>query len=169
IRNGFEKFNEKIIKIKKEDISYIVCDADEESDLELASYYMAKVSNNILWAGSAGLAEVLPDVLRISEENTKQPDFNSNQVLAISGSLSSVTREQIKYTMTKEGIRGLEIDAVKVFDKTWDEYSRSIVKKGGEILSSSIDLIIYLPSNEKVREETVRRGRAEGFDEKQIS
>lgn len=169
IRSGFEKFNDKITKFKEDGISFIICDADLESDLELAATYMSRISNDVLWAGSAGLAEVLPEVLGISKENTIQQSSKSNQVLTICGSLSRVTQEQIKYTIAQESIGSIEIDVGEVFDKNWDEYSRRAVKKGKELLNTSLDLVIYLPSNETVREETKRKGLEQGFEENQLS
>jgi len=168
IRNGFEKFKEKVNEFKQEDINYIVCDAEKESDLKLASLYMMKISDDILWVGSAGLAEVLPDVLGISNQNSLHQDLKSNQVLTISGSLSEVSQQQLQYAMSKEGMRGIEINTVKVFDQEWDEYSSSIVKSAKEILNSSSDLLVYLPSNEKIREAVVQKARENGYDEKDI-
>lgn len=169
IRNGFEKFKDKITQFKEEGISYIVCDAERETDLEQASNYMSQISNNILWAGSAGLAEVLAEVLGISKENSVQQNFKSNQVLTICGSLSRVTQEQIRYAIAQEGIESIEIDTVKVFEKNWSDYSRQVVEKGAELLDASADLVIYLPSNESIREETKQKGLEQGFEETEIS
>lgn len=169
IRNGFEKFNNKITKCKEESISYIVCDAEKETDLEQASNYISQISNDILWVGSAGLAEILPEVLGISNENSVQQDFKANQVLTICGSLSKVTQKQIKYAIAREGIESIEIDTVKVFDENWDEYSRQVVKKSIDSLNDALDLVIYLPSNEKVRDEVIQKGAEKGLNENQIS
>src|SRR5699024_3098667 len=109
IRNGFEKFNDKITKCKEAGISYLVCESVKESDLELAAKYMVELSNNILWAGSAGLAEVLPEVLGISNLDSQRRNIQANQVLTICGSLSSVTQKQIKYAIAQDNIESVEI------------------------------------------------------------
>ena len=169
LRNGFEKFNDKITKCKEAGISYLVCDAVEESDLELAAKYMVELSNNILWAGSAGLAEVLPEVLGISNLDSQRRNIQANQVLTICGSLSSVTQKQIKYAIAQENIESVEVDTVQIFDGNWSEYSKRIVQMGRRILSDYSDLVIYLPSNEDVRKEAKRKGLEQGFKENQIS
>lgn len=169
IRNGFEKFNDKITKCKEAGISYLVCDAVEESDLELAAKYMVELSNNILWAGSAGLAEVLPEVLGISNLDSQRRNIQANQVLTICGSLSSVTQKQIKYAIAQDNIESVEIDTVQIFDGNWSEYSKRIVEAGRRILSDYSDLVIYLPSNEDIRKEAKRKGLEQGFKENQIS
>jgi len=169
VRNGFERFNDKISRCKKEGISYLVCDAVMESDLEMAAKYMAKISDNILWAGSAGLAEVLPEVLGISNENSVQKNIKADQVLTICGSLSRVTQEQVKYAIAQEQVESIEVDTAKIFDGNWEEYSKHIVEMGRKILSGTADLVMYLPSNESVREEAKRKGLEQGFEENQIS
>src|SRR5699024_98015 len=167
--NGFEKFNDKITKCKEAGISYLVCDAVEESDLELAAKYMVELSNNILWAGSAGLAEVLPEVLGISNLDSQRRNIQANQVLTICGSLSGVTQKQIKYAIAQDNIESVEIDTVQIFDGNWSEYSKRIVEAGRRILSDYSDLVIYLPSNEDIRKEAKRKGVEQGFKENQIS
>ncbi|HEY3425480.1 MAG TPA: four-carbon acid sugar kinase family protein, partial [Negativicutes bacterium] len=67
----------------------ISCDAWLDEHFPLAASAALRVSQRILWSGSAGLAEFLPQLLKLHKPQTKQP------TLVVAGSVSSVTRGQI--------------------------------------------------------------------------
>lgn len=94
-------------------ITILSCDAWLDEHFELVARAAMKVSNRILWAGSAGLAECLPKLLGWKEESPQPAP-----ILVIAGSLSAATREQIGQLRTI----GYELVEIKVKDYLpWQE------------------------------------------------
>lgn len=73
------------------------CDAWQDEHFQLVAGAALRVSQKILWTGSAGLAECLPQLFGWNEKQSL-----SAPSLVIAGSISSVTREQIQQLMNEE-------------------------------------------------------------------
>lgn len=83
------------------------CDAWKEEHFQLIAGAALHVSQKVLWTGSAGLAECLPQLFGWNEKKTL-----SLPSLVIAGSVSSVTRGQIQQLMSK----GHELVEVEIAD-----------------------------------------------------
>lgn len=68
----------------------ISCDAWLDEHFLIAAQAVLEVSERILWAGSAGLAECLPQLLGWKEEQKTQ-----YPILVVAGSISAITRDQV--------------------------------------------------------------------------
>ena len=96
-----------------EGLTILSCDAWLDEHFQLVAQAAMKVSNRILWAGSAGLAECLPQLLGWNEEQQHQ-----QPTLVIAGSVSSVTRGQVEQLL----VDGYELVEVVVADYLpWQE------------------------------------------------
>ena len=150
---------ESIRRFKEENITYIVCDAETQEDLQNAARKIAAISNSVIWAGSAGLAEVLPEVLGISKKVSTNRSFsNSAQIMTVCGSLSKVTQKQVKFAEEQIDVKGVLVDTVQIFSYDWqtlrEEYIKSCLKGLGE----GKDIVLYVPSNEKIRNQVWEKG-----------
>ena len=94
-------------------ITIISSDAWQDEHFLLVAQAAQRVSDRILWAGSAGLAECLPQLLGWNE---KLP--HEQPTLVIAGSVSSVTRGQVELLLAD----GYELVEVAVADYLpWQE------------------------------------------------
>lgn len=85
----------------------ISCDAWQDEQFLTIAQAAASVSEKILWAGSAGLAEILPQLFRWKDDQeVRQPAF------VVAGSVSSVTRGQVEQLVAS----GYELIEVGVAD-----------------------------------------------------
>ncbi|HWR45420.1 four-carbon acid sugar kinase family protein [Sporomusa sp.] len=82
----------------------ISCDAWLDEHFPLAVQAVMRISNRVLWSGSAGLAECLPQLLRLSSAVEFQ-----KPTLVIAGSVSAVTRGQIKQ-LVENGYKLVEVE-----------------------------------------------------------
>lgn len=82
----------------------ITCDAWLEQHFELVARSVLQVTDQVLWCGSAGLAECLPQVLGWSESV-----LNKKPILVVAGSVSAVTRGQVERLLAK-GFKLIEIE-----------------------------------------------------------
>lgn len=79
----------------------IVCDAWQEDHLRMAAAAAARLNRSVLWVGSAGLAGHLPALLGLA---AAAPETNQRKchpaaakpVVVVAGSVSNVTRDQVK-------------------------------------------------------------------------
>lgn len=82
----------------------ISCDCWVDEHFMLAARAVKRVSTNVLWSGSAGLAEFLPELFGWNKETKpKQP------VVVIAGSVSAVTKGQVTQLLNA-GFEWLEIE-----------------------------------------------------------
>ncbi|TDL31968.1 hypothetical protein E2R51_12190 [Jeotgalibacillus sp. S-D1] len=161
-------FNEQVLSFKEKSIEYVVCDAETEEDLRLFAGRMNRLSSNVLWAGSAGLAEVLPEVLQLHTKPAERQIEPADQVITVCGSLSGVTQEQVRYAAEQENVIGIEIDTLNIFSSEWNEIRVLYMKQCEEALKSKLHLAIYVPSNAEIREKVKNRGHQLGLSSYEI-
>jgi D-threonate/D-erythronate kinase len=84
--------------------TFISCDAWLDEHFLVAARAVLKVSDHILWAGSAGLAECLPQLFGWKEK--QKPQYPT---LVVAGSISAITRDQVTQLLLN-GYELIEID-----------------------------------------------------------
>lgn len=146
------KFQEKLKSWKDRGVTYIVCDAETQDDLRMAAKRIASISKNVIWAGSAGLAEVLPEVLGFGQQVGKQEFSISQQVMTVCGSLSQVTQNQVKYAAKQSNITAVEVNTVEIFTEEWDIHKNHYIKECLTGLRQGNDIVLFVPSNETIRQ-----------------
>ncbi|SDQ17948.1 four-carbon acid sugar kinase family protein [Virgibacillus salinus] len=159
IEAGLSDFRKKVNSFKENEINYIVCDAESQDDLQKAAKKMVQVSDRIIWSGSAGLAEVLPEVLGISEKTDKRSFAKSNRVMTVCGSLSQVTQNQVRYAVDQAGVTAVELDPVQIFGNDWEKLRQNTIKDLLKGLAIGNDIVLYVPSNQKVRDQVMETGK----------
>lgn len=161
-------FKEKINSFKEQGITYIVCDAETQEDLKDAVRMMKTVSDSIVWAGSAGLAEVLPEVFHLEEAKADRFERPCKQVLTVCGTLSNVTQNQVKHAIQMPNVFGVELNPLKMFSDEWLSYKKNIVEEILNELVNKRDIVMYVPSNQDIRESVSQTGLSLGYNSFQI-
>lgn len=161
-------FKKKLNAFKQSGIQFIVCDAESQTDLQRAAQQMVDVSNNIIWAGSAGLIEILPEVLGICCQREERIFLQSNQVMTVCGSLSEVTRSQVNYIIQHSGVFPVELNTVQIFEENWELHRQKIIDEMVFGLNEGKDLVLYVPSDPQTREDVKRVGAARMLTATQI-
>ncbi|NLN15610.1 MAG: four-carbon acid sugar kinase family protein [Tissierellia bacterium] len=129
-------------------------DAERNIDLDKIVLFSLNTEKKILWVGSAGLANRI-----IAVNRPYRP------ALAIVGSLSEVSRKQMKYAEEK-GIRLLKLDIADIIkNKTEDEYITQAV----DLLKKGSDLIITSAYEREDYEETVKLSEELSMTKEEIS
>lgn len=129
-------------------------DAEDNLDLEKIVIFAMNTDKKILWVGSAGLANTILKVFKPFKP-----------ALAIVGSLSEVSRNQIKYAEDK-GVKVLKIDIADIIkNKSMGEY----VNQAAEILNRGNDLIVTSSYDEGDYEETIKLSKELSMTNAEIS
>jgi D-threonate/D-erythronate kinase len=96
-------------------VEAIVCDAETDDDLEVIAQAAAGRRQPAIYAGSAGLARHLPpafDLIRaisLKSETAKKETTPTAPLLFVVGSMSQVSREQLRALAGEPGIRSVAI------------------------------------------------------------
>jgi uncharacterized protein YgbK (DUF1537 family) len=168
ITGNSSSFQEQIADFREKEIKFIVCDAESQEDLQKAVQKMASISKNVIWSGSAGLAEVLPDVLRINQIIEKRISSYISQVMTVCGSLSSVTQKQVKFAIEQPGVKAMELDTTQIFSNHWGAHCQAFIKECLIGLDEGNDIVLYVPSNDQIRDQVKQIGQALGLTDNQI-
>ncbi|MFD1851446.1 four-carbon acid sugar kinase family protein [Oceanobacillus bengalensis] len=161
-------FREKIQAFINNKVTFVVCDAESEEDLLNAAIKIDSVTKNVIWAGSAGLAEVLPEVLGIHGKVDKPSISTTSQVMTVCGSLSQVTQNQVKFAISQSNVSAIRIDTTQIFQENWKQYQNDYINECLKELKIGKDIVIYVPSDNQVRELVQQIGKELGLSGNQI-
>lgn len=120
-------------------------DATEAAHLEVVAKAVHGSGKNVLWVGSAGLAEALPAVYSLPVR-AAQPWQQSRglPVLVVCGSVSNVTANQIAAFLTQPDSALVEVDAARLIDQAAEEIDRC-VKMAQDLLRQNLNTAIVSP------------------------
>jgi uncharacterized protein YgbK (DUF1537 family) len=93
----------------------IVCDVWQDNHLQMVTAAAARLNRSVLWVGSAGLAEYLPSVLGLAAAPLGTSPMKLNPapgkpVIILAGSMSNVTRGQVRMLKQRADIVCVETD-----------------------------------------------------------
>ncbi len=93
----------------------IVCDAWQDGHLSMHARAAMRLGKPVLWVGSAGLAECLPPALGlVAAPPGKGPERDDpagrSVVVVLAGSVSDVTRGQVRMLARRPGVETIEAD-----------------------------------------------------------
>ena len=104
---GEENLAQMIRNQMTDGVQIVVIDAESEEDLAMIVSAVTSLKERILLAGSAGLAQYLPDYLDLTRLK------KSNIIVA--GSVNNVTRIQLDYVKNNSEIPVIDIDVQRLF------------------------------------------------------
>lgn len=145
------------VSIAAKDHDVLVFDAESESDLEVIAEAAASLGDDVIWAGSAGLARHLPAV-KAARDRARQPASAISQpalsggrpLLFVVGSASAISRAQIKRLSTEPGIVTVNVSTSTLRtgpdDPGWILAEEAL----GAALAQARDVIVLLGGEEPV-------------------
>jgi len=132
----------KINELYQKENKIIIIDSTNEEHLEDIFASGLKFDGQVLFSGSAGLANNFPNIynknedLKINIENSKSP------VIVVAGSRNSIIKDQINYIKNKLNFYELKIDIEQIFsnkDIILDNYTTRCI----QIIRNNRDLVIH--------------------------
>ncbi|BFT72230.1 four-carbon acid sugar kinase family protein [Paenibacillus sp. P36] len=152
----------------------IVFDAATEEDVQHIAEWVAQTSYKILWAGSAGLADFLPDALslpvRISD-SAPQLSGGTKPVMLVAGSISQVTRGQVAAYNSDPQVIAVELDTVQAIASE-EGLKAEIERCGRELqaaLRNGLDVSLCASSSPDQVRLTKSAGLQRGLDSTEVS
>lgn len=105
----------------------IAFDATDEGHLAAIAQTVKKTGHNVLWVGSAGMAEYLPSLYELPKrEICRSNGVRGLPVLVVAGSISSVTASQINAFTARSDTALVTVDGKCIIENTIAEVTRCI-------------------------------------------
>ena len=136
---GASYLSKRFNQFKKENIKYVLFDSRSEEDLKQAVNVIREIGLSVIWAGSAGLAEVFPEYLSLQRKEWIPPFAKGySPSLLVMGSVSSVGRQQLENVLADPRVQGIQMSSERVvtdfetrnteIQRIYDEASKAIEK-----------------------------------------
>lgn len=143
-------------------IELIIVDIAEQDDLKRICLGLAKSDLSILWVGSTGLAEFVPLVFGASSsDNVSGQDhkIDSRPALALVGSASETTREQLRFAEAHHGLHLTYLDPAHLLQHNMTEII-NVEKSLRSALELGHDVALVVRSSREEIAATQRLGAA---------
>lgn len=167
LRQRTDIISKKIVEFLQEKKRWIVCDIIEEENfitlMDAVSSY-----KNILWVGSAGLAEYLPYYYRWSGEKVLSMDKRKGAILVCAGSVSHITQNQVQTLLNQENIHLVKINMVRLLE---DKNSELIEKSRiiNQLIKEQENILLATAQSDDEVEQAVEIGKKYNLSRKEIS
>ncbi|MFV9510469.1 four-carbon acid sugar kinase family protein [Tepidibacillus sp. LV47] len=114
LRLGFDKVKERLNDYRENHIPYIVFDSLTEEDLRCIAQYVCRINEKVVWVGSAGLANYLPEVYQLQKSKRTITINQSHPILLVVGSVSQISRKQLDLALSLKNVKGVQLDSVRL-------------------------------------------------------
>lgn len=161
LQAGEDRITEAVKDYLASGCRIITCDAWLDEHFSMAVKAARRVSERVLWCGSAGLAECLPQFLGWTEQLIHKP------ILVISGSVSAVTRGQVE-RLVSQGYQLVEIEVAECLP--WDQNNYlPCVDKVLDYLSQGENVVLASGYDAKTVDRAKETGAKYGLSNMQVS
>jgi uncharacterized protein YgbK (DUF1537 family) len=173
LRAGKDQVYENIQSLLEVNTELILFDAVTEDDMKHIAEWLAESRYNMLWAGSAGLADYLPKALSLPVQlnDSGQLPPSKNPVLLVAGSISNVTRQQVAAYNLESQVIAVELNTVEAIASE-EGLRQEILRCRAELqdaLARGFDASLYASSTPEQVMLTKEIGSRRGFDATSVS
>ncbi|MEK4176588.1 four-carbon acid sugar kinase family protein [Aeribacillus sp. FSL K6-2848] len=128
LRLGFDKVKEQLDRYRAIGIPYIIFDSLSEEDLQDIVRYVCRINEKVVWVGSAGLANYLPEAYHLQKTNKADMiEPIERPILLVVGSVSQVSRKQLDRALSLQNVKGIPVDSIKLASN--DQYRYEEMEK----------------------------------------
>lgn len=115
LRQGPEAVRAQVATLRGQGVELVIFDAEADTDLQRIAEAMAGSPYNVLWVGSAGLADFLPAALGLTG-GVAGPVLapGTLPVMLVAGSVSPVTRAQVAAVRHASGVASIELNPLQI-------------------------------------------------------
>lgn len=153
----------KIDELLLDDCEIIVFDSITDNHLNLIALCIKEnfENDNIMLAGSAGFAEKIPSMFNLI------PDIPP--ALVVAGSISEVTRKQIKFFREESKIKGIKVNVENLFNDEKSLEKLMIMEQVKEKYIKNEDILIYTTDKREEVDEVFSKIKIKGLSLEKIS
>jgi D-threonate/D-erythronate kinase len=152
-------------------IELVVVDIAEQEDLKRICLGLSGSDLRIVWVGSTGLAEFVPLAFGVAaKSDTFKQDhtIDSRPALALVGSASETTREQLRYAENHHGLSIIHFDPARLIQNKGSELNEA-TEKIRAALNSSYDVALVVRASRDEIAATQQLGSALNMSAAQVA
>jgi uncharacterized protein YgbK (DUF1537 family) len=134
-------------------IELVVVDIAEQEDLKRICLGLADSDLRIVWVGSTGLAEFVPlafGAAATSDAVKQDHTTDLRPALALVGSASETTREQLRYAETQQGLKVIHFDPARLIQNKAAELNEATEKIHAALTSGSDVALVVRASRDEI-------------------
>lgn len=169
LEKGYESVLNCLENFKLNNIKYITVDSVNESHLECLASMVNKTNFSIIWVGSAGLMNYLPQAYGLERKSSvASVPPTGEPVLLVVGSVSAIGRKQLEQLLLDPSVVGLEMKSTEVIldnEGRTQELNR-LKKEAVEAFSQKKNIALF-SSNEVIEAQKI--GQENGYNTIQVS
>lgn len=169
---GKEHVKRKLSRFAADSIPYIIIDSSTEQHLKDILEYTKDIELELTWAGSAGIANYLPDYYSIpAREYQFTIPLATSPVLTVIGSVNKNSRLQLKKLLEQTEVHAISFESYKAIadDKERTEEIRRVYQEAIEKAAIGKDVVIYSTAEKADIEKAWDTGKSRGLTHTQIS
>jgi len=140
VRAGPTQIKSAIRALLADGIELVVVDIAEQDDLKRICVGLSQSDLRIVWVGSTGLAEFVPlalDVASTSDPFNQDHPLDPRPALALVGSASETTRQQLGYAQTNNRLNIISLDPSRIIQN--GTTAAAELEQAGSNLRAAID------------------------------
>ncbi len=123
----------------------VVCDAEDEQDLETLAQASITLDKPAFWVGSGGLARALSTVAPVrGAQAPAVPTYHQGPILTLVGSMSGISGKQATYLCERAGIDSLVVPPQTLRDGAGHAGWRDTQQEIAECLKAGRDLLVSI-------------------------
>ncbi|CAH0141927.1 four-carbon acid sugar kinase family protein [Peribacillus simplex] len=172
LEKGKNHVNDKLKGFTEDSITYIIIDATEEQHLKDILNYTKEMNLEVAWAGSAGIANYLPDHYSIPhKENRLNIPISTLPVLTVIGSVNKNSRKQLKKMLEQTQVHAISFESHKAVgdDRERTEEIRRVYHEAIQMAAEGHDVVIYSTAEKPDIEKAWKTGESKGLTHTQVS
>ena len=171
LRNGYDSVKNKMDQFSKEDTHYLLFDSETENDLAAITKIIHETEYNVIWLGSAGLANYLPEIYDIKQKKvTKKFKKNNDPVLLVVGSVSSVTRNQLDNFLKQDQVSGVKLNATLLtLEQSWEKEVETALTAAKRAYDQGKHVAVFPTGDRVAIQEAQAQGEKIGLSKTEVS
>nr|WP_304220024.1 four-carbon acid sugar kinase family protein [Fredinandcohnia onubensis] len=157
----------------KEQVPYLIFDSVEESDLKKIVEYISRSKYNVVWVGSSGLINYLPEGYHLETKSEQTLSISGNDnlpALTVIGSFNDVTIKQLSRLLQEPNSQGFKIDVPRLLENRVEKENEinRIVVESQKKAEEGFNIVIYASSDKTEVFQALEQGKSAGKNATEI-
>lgn len=172
IELGADFIVQKLAVYHKNETPYLVFDSVSEDDLAKIVNVVQATDYQVVWSGSAGLANyVLNDDIARSNEVNKALPKSDHPVLMVIGSVNKNSRTQLEIVLSEAGVKGVMLHSHQVIgDQTSSEKEIArVIHEVEKAIKNKEHIVLYSSGNQEEIKLANKMGESLSLTPKMVS
>lgn len=171
VRRGSAAIEKRVQELRENGIELIVVDLAEQEDLKRICLPFSQSRLRIVWVGSTGLAEFVPfafGALSVVDASAQHHRVDSRPALALVGSASETTREQLRFAQANHSLDIIDLDPIQIIQNDAVEFEEA-QSRLRTILKQHHDVALVVRSSRDEIAATQRIGAMRNLSDAQVA